>query len=543
MNAFRSAGDQTTLAPSTQARTDAAPGLALPPAWGMTLLFHPELERIGARAVFPSTPGSHLFLSRLEPPFVDPWTGVERPPGLPFLSRSPLKLVCRPEGIRIEQHSPQVRFAVNDIPGEPEVTLNIGQLEQGVRLTLGQHLELLLHPASHRTLSPLDPELPSVSTAMEGLRSDLALLAPLPHPVLILGETGVGKELVARALHRTGPRGRRPLHAVNMAALPASTAAAELFGFARGAFTGAAEGKPGLFREAAGSSLFLDEVGETPLEVQPLLLRALELREIQPLGQPPQAVDVRILAATDADLEALVAQGRFKRPLLFRLSTTQLRIPPLRRRLADIPFLFVRFLRQALGELGQEACLTRGQTDGSGWLRRTDILSLLEHPWPGNVRELKQVALQVALHSASRARAVLPESILRRSSLHGEGGKTSVQPALPPSASSPQPDASPSAHTRLSGPDQLTEALLLSTLEAHEWRVLAAARALGVSRNFLYGRMLELGLRSAAHLSVEQILEARSRLSEPALGVLAESLRVSPRALQLRMKSLGLDWR
>jgi two-component system nitrogen regulation response regulator GlnG len=172
--------------------------------------------------------------------------------------------------------------------------------------------------------------------------------------VLLRGETGTGKELAARALHDAGPRRRRGFLAVNMGAVPPTLAAAELFGAARGAFTGADQKRIGYFTRADGGTLFLDEIGETPAEVQILLLRALDNREIQPVGGgDPQPVDVRLIAATDADLEGAMAAVRFRSTLLHRLSGYEIFLPQLRDRREDFGRLFLHFLSQELEATGQ----------------------------------------------------------------------------------------------------------------------------------------------------------------------------------------------
>ena len=200
-------------------------------------------------------------------------------------------------------------------------------------LLLAGRIVLVLHPmppAPAREVEGLG--LTGDSAAMAQVRADVRRVADLEVAVLLRGETGTGKELVARAIHRRSPRRSRPYLAVNMGAIPPALAAAELFGAARGAFTGADQRRTGYFSQAHGGTLFLDEIGETPPEVQVLLLRALETGEIQPVGaEAPRRVDVRVLAATDADLEAAIAAGRFRAPLLHRLNGYEIRLPALAR--------------------------------------------------------------------------------------------------------------------------------------------------------------------------------------------------------------------
>jgi DNA-binding NtrC family response regulator len=214
--------------------------------------------------------------------------------------------------------------------------------------------------------------------------------------VLILGESGSGKDLVARAIHYDGPRAQRPFVPVDCGALQGTLLESELFGHEKGAFTGAHVRKAGLFDEAAGGTLFLDEIGEVPLELQAALLRALEEKEIRPVGATrAHAVDVRILAATNRPLEEMVAQGRFRRDLFYRLNVVSIRVPPLRERKDDIPMLVDHFLRRYA---------EHGARKISG-IAQEALYLLQRHDWPGNVRELQHaVERACALGSAEQLR-------------------------------------------------------------------------------------------------------------------------------------------
>jgi transcriptional regulator with PAS, ATPase and Fis domain len=196
-------------------------------------------------------------------------------------------------------------------------------------------------------------------------------------PILILGETGVGKEGVARALHASSPRHRGPFVAVSCAAIPGDLLEAELFGVGRGVATGVAP-RAGKLRQADSGTVFLDEIGDMPDELQAKLLRTLQEREVQPLGGAAEKLDVRVLAATNADLDRKLEEGTFRADLFYRLAGHVLRVPPLRERRKDIPELVEHFLRRAASEASRSV---RGVTLGA--LRR-----LVERPWPGNVRQL-----------------------------------------------------------------------------------------------------------------------------------------------------------
>ncbi|MCP3101040.1 sigma-54 dependent transcriptional regulator [Myxococcus sp. K15C18031901] len=232
--------------------------------------------------------------------------------------------------------------------------------------------------------APRDVELPgfiAASPAMKRLRAELARLSASRSTVIVTGESGAGKEVVARALHTLSTRSQRPYVAFNCAAVPKELFEGQLFGYRRGAFTGAATDHPGVLRAAHGGTLFLDEIGELPLDVQPKLLRVLENGEVFPLGETrPVAVDVRVVAATHRDLGQLVREGRFREDLYYRLQVVPIRVPPLRERREDVAALARHFVRQLTPEgmepprLGQDALGT-----------------LMAHAWPGNVRELRNV--------------------------------------------------------------------------------------------------------------------------------------------------------
>ena len=234
-------------------------------------------------------------------------------------------------------------------------------------------------------------ELVGSSQAMEGVRTLLRRFSQNALPVLVNGESGTGKELAARALHRLSPRAEGPLVAENCAALPASLIESELFGYRKGAFTGADRDRAGIFERADGGTLFLDEIGELPLELQAKLLRVLETREVRRLGDSRTIqTDFRLVAATNRDLESEVEAGRFRADLYFRLDALRIELPPLRGRLEDLPELVAHFLRLEAGE--GEAREVTGE-----------VLTALSHrPWPGNVRELANVVARLVVLSGDQ---------------------------------------------------------------------------------------------------------------------------------------------
>jgi DNA-binding NtrC family response regulator len=229
-----------------------------------------------------------------------------------------------------------------------------------------------------REPEPLD-DLLGESAALRRLRELVARVARSDAPVLVVGETGSGKELVARALHRHGARPDGPFVALNCAALPEHLLESELFGHARGAFTDARTPRTGLLLHANGGMLFLDEIAELPLALQPKLLRALQERCVRPVGSEEETpFDARVVAATNRDLDAAVEEGRFREDLFFRLDVLRIEVPPLRARGSDVLLLAQHFLREAASRSGKAVIgLSHGAAE-----------KLLQYAWPGNVREL-----------------------------------------------------------------------------------------------------------------------------------------------------------
>jgi transcriptional regulator with GAF, ATPase, and Fis domain len=236
------------------------------------------------------------------------------------------------------------------------------------------------------------PELVGVSASLAGLRKTIARAAAAPFSVLIEGESGVGKELVARAIHQLGPRRERRFCDINCAALPDDLFESELFGHTRGAFTGAVADRAGLFEEADGGTLFLDELADLSARAQAKLLRVLQQHEVRRVGEAfGRKIDVRLIAAANRDMWAEAAQTRFRQDLLYRLDVIRIRIPPLRDRPEDIPVLAQHLWRDAAARVRSSAVLSHGV-----------IAALTRYHWPGNVRELQNVLAALAVAAPAR---------------------------------------------------------------------------------------------------------------------------------------------
>jgi len=305
------------------------------------------------------------------------------------------------------------------------------------------------------------------SAALRRVLSDVHIVGATDSTVLIDGETGTGKERIARAVHDHSLRKSRPLVTLNCAALPAALLEAELFGHERGAFTGAAAQRIGRFELADGGTIFLDEIGELPLESQPKLLRVLQEREFERLGSARTLrTNVRVIAATNRDLKALVREGRFRPDLYYRLNVFPIHVPPLRERPEDIPPLVRHFARQFSRRHGRRIEVICAES----------MAALLRYSWPGNVRELQNVIERAVILSPG------PTLVVRVSELDSPSG------ALAPAT----------LETLRHSSEEMERAQIIRALETTNW-VLAgpngAAARLGVKRTTLQSRMQRLGIR------------------------------------------------
>jgi DNA-binding NtrC family response regulator len=315
--------------------------------------------------------------------------------------------------------------------------------------------------------------------AVLALFRDLQKAAPTSLPILIAGEPGTGKELFARAAHRLGPRRAGPFVAVNMAAISPELFESELFGHVRGSFTGAVGDRKGYFEQADRGTIFLDEIGELRAEHQSKLLRVLQERAFHRVGATrPTTVDVRVVAASNRDLERGVAEGWFREDLHFRLRGLVLRLPPLRERPGDVAPLAERFLQEATAEGGRRVALSEA------------ALRVLEgHPWPGNVRELQ--------HCLHRAVALSERELLRPEDLR-------LDPAMPARA------------------EDEGDVAVLAALRRHGFDMQATARALGWDRSTVTQRLKGLGFQALVDSGGDRGKAAATLAGDPALGRIVE---------------------
>jgi formate hydrogenlyase transcriptional activator len=249
------------------------------------------------------------------------------------------------------------------------------------------------------------------SSVLKLVLEEVSLVAPTDATVLILGETGTGKELIARAIHERSNRSTRPFIRVNCAAIPPSLIASELFGHERGAFTGALQRRLGRFEAAHGGTIFLDEIGELPMETQIALLRVIQEREFERVGSSqPISVDVRIIAATNRDLKAAVAAGTFRQDMFYRLNVFPIQVPPLRERIDDIPLLVEHLVERYAKKAGKTFTTVKMNT----------IEILRAYDWPGNIRELQNVIERAVIVCESETFSVDPTWLRRDASRQSE---------------------------------------------------------------------------------------------------------------------------
>lgn len=512
----------------------------------LTVLCHPDARRVGEVAALPElSQGQGASLSRLAPRFGQPGDAETAPLGDLYLSRTPVRLLAarEPGGVLLVMGECRCRLEADGQPVVEARDFSAADLARGVTLELAGRVVLLLHSLpAEPYFEPDDFGLVGASEAICQVRREIRRVADLEVPVLLRGETGTGKELVARGIHRTSRRAEQIYLGVNLGAIPPSLATAELFGSVKGAFTGSVRSQVGYFQRAHRGTLFLDEIGDSPAEIQVMLLRVLETGEVQKVGsQDPQSVDVRLIAATDVDLEEAIAAGRFRAPLLHRLSGYEILIPPLRERRDDCGRLLYAFLRRELAEIAEADRLEAPEAGAPSWMPASIVARLVRHDWPGNVRQLRNVARQLVI--ASRGAEVVQvapqvERLLREVEAPEPSGIP--EPAAEAAASAVVPPVAP-APPAYRKPSEVSIEELLAALEDNRYKIKPTAAQLGVSRSSLYGLIDRCPeVRKASELSRQEIVESLDRCGGD-LEAMVDRLRVSADGLRQRMRELGLE--
>jgi DNA-binding NtrC family response regulator len=312
------------------------------------------------------------------------------------------------------------------------------------------------------------------SAEMEKLYRILSKVAQSSHPVLILGESGTGKELVARTIHAFGPSASKPFLPVDCGSLVPTLIESELFGYVKGAFTGANRSKDGLLVSAEGGTVFLDEIGELTLDLQAKLLRALQEREVRPVGATHRVpIKARIVAATNRDLAAMVERGAFRKDLYYRLNVVTLRLPALRDRREDIPLLAAHFLDRISREHGAKFMLSDEA-----------LRTMMRYDWPGNVRELE--------HAVERACALSSGPVLHIGDLPTQLQQEGLEAErIQPNGNHPEPDTAVPVLTTLA---DLERQAILGAIRTLHGDKLQAARLLGIGKTTLYRKLKEYGI-------------------------------------------------
>jgi two-component system response regulator AtoC len=320
--------------------------------------------------------------------------------------------------------------------------------------------------------APGEEELVGRSPAMLQVFKTIGRVAAAQEPVLIVGESGTGKELVANAIHKNSPRAEHPFVKVNSAALSPTLLESELFGHEKGAFTGAVSRRKGRFEQADDGTLFLDEIGELDVELQAKLLRVLQTGQFERVGgEETLRADVRVVAATNRDLPARIAEGRFREDLFYRLNVVTIELPPLRQRREDVPLLAEYVLRRLAAKYNWPHLA----------LAPDALAYLVEQPWPGNVRQLQNVLARAAI--LARGRVIGTDDL-----------RAAPSPAGPVPSTAPEPTPSGSLLLR----DILAETerrVIRQALEQEKWNRTRAARVLGISRRQLFDKIHQYGLQ------------------------------------------------
>jgi two-component system nitrogen regulation response regulator GlnG len=486
-------------------------------ALGVRILAHPDVQRVGESALLFDAPSvGSVQLSRQEPVFCASGGRASGPLESLRVSRRPVHLQKDGDGgVRIMAEDAAGYLLVDEAPLRDVQTLPPARLANGVLLRLGKHVLLWLGWLPTAPASTPFPELLGHSRAMTDLRDEISRVSDLGVSVLLRGESGVGKETVARAIHKAGPRAAGPFVAVNAGSILPATASLELWGDGS-----ASEG--GIVGRADGGTLFLDELSSAHPDVQSLLARVLDGAGAPFASAATSTPSVRVIAASEDDPASSNGTARIRTVLLRRFEY-ELTVPPLRARRGDIAELFMAFTRaemEQLGDLEQLARASRGD-DTSAWIPASLVATLVLRDWAGNLRELRNAARRFAVFNRGRSRSSVPGDFL------GHGNSDSELP----------PRNLPERKVSVA---DLTDEHISESLRRNSYVVDATAEDLGVSRSWLHTHLNESpAFRKAKDLTEQEIQGALAEhggdLTAAALG-----LRVSRRGLQLQMSRFGM---
>jgi two-component system, NtrC family, nitrogen regulation response regulator GlnG len=508
--------------------TGARRGLPLLPA--LTIAWHPDASRIGTIAPLSALlQGDSAVLMREEPAFFTPGSNVGRAIDHRGMSRDPVLSVAAAPGVLELRRSPDTRAEI-EVDGQPFTgvrPITAVDLRVGLVLTVARQFVFILHGVRYPISRSPNLGLLGVGDSIEEVRRLVAKAADLSTSVLLRGESGTGKELVARAVHETSARRAKPFVPINMATILSSSATSELFGHEKGSFTGATESRPGHFVAANGGTLFLDEIGDMVSDAQPMLLRVLDDRRVQPLGSShTRPVDVRLIAATDARLEAAVNAGRFHPALYHRLNSAfQIALPALRERREDIGLLFITFLRRALSANECLHLLDEPRDGVKPWLPTRIAAAICLAPWPGNVRALEGLAGELAARAAAdsnfKPADYVPGRLKQQLAL--------IAPSAPAAAAVPVPARGRSG--------EITNDQVLDAFDRVGWNVTRAAALLGVDKSTLSRRLAkESAIRTLMKLTLAELQRQKVACGDD-VNALADTLGVPAALLARRLRS------
>ncbi|MFZ6757324.1 sigma-54-dependent transcriptional regulator [Undibacterium sp. Ji50W] len=483
---------------------------------GLTVVWHPDSQRIGEQFIA-SNPNGLLEINRFLPLFRHP-AKEGLPLGYGGISRDPVRVTRDgDDGIVITPPTSRMVVEVNGTEIAAPVALSREQIESGVILGLGRAVLICLHWM--RCLPKHNPALGFVGVGSAAIvaRDQIRQVAGTELPVLLLGETGTGKEIAARAIHAYSKRANAQLVSVNMAALNEALAAADLFGAVKGAYTGAQNARKGLFAEAEGATLFLDEIGNTPASIQPMLLRVLESGDYRPLGaQHDQKSSARLIAATDQDL---YSEG-FNQALLRRLESFIIHLPPLRARREDIGVLLLHLLSTSKmpNEVGTNLPVAL-------------VSEFANYDWPGNIRQLSHVLRRALL---ALQLGEVPQLVSLVKTTHKPASTGPEHATIAADSKIPLPVIPRKKLTELGEDD------VLRAMENNDWYIQGAAQELGISRPSMY-KLLDSHsqIRRAEQIPMEEIRQTLET-SAGDIEACAALLKTPSEALRRYLKVVGV---
>ncbi|MFK8047687.1 MAG: sigma 54-interacting transcriptional regulator [Halioglobus sp.] len=507
----------------------------------LSIAFHPETDRIGESIMLPLDRGTNQWHLGRGTPLFSRQSKAESnilPRALDdmYISRKTLQLDYSDGTVVLCRESTACRCQVDGTELENRLILSSESLNAGVSLFLANRILLVLRELSTEDFSELAGE---IATTLRGsgpyissLKRQIQRAAASDVDVLIRGETGTGKELVASAIHANSHRADSDMISVNMSAIPVALAPSALFGSAKGSFTGASGKSAGYFEQAENGVLFLDEIGDTPLEVQAQLLRVLQQREIQPVGGAIKKIDCRVIAATDAPIDE---GSDFKTALRHRLAGCEIVLRPLREHPEDVGELLWFFIRNYLSETTTEITLPDPESDRlevAAWAEMFHVF--VRYGWPGNVRQLANFARQVSL--ASESALVFPPHLRRELTAALESdGEIYIDSDLDPELEegiAEQPGT-------VNRSEDIDDQSFLAAMATARYEPKAAANILGISRTAVYRRIDESQqLRKAAEIPQDEVQRTFDACGGD-LSKTALSLRVSRVGLRSRVSSLN----